>query len=64
MIHCNIFCLFLILLISSWDVAASIVTEETDVGVAVFVTSVSGLRFDVIAAILSACSLVRCCSQQ
>ena len=42
MIHSNIFCLFLILLISSCDVAASIVTEETDVGVAVFVTSVSG----------------------
>ena len=56
---------FYILLISCWAVAASL--EETNAGVTVFVadiTSMCGFRSDVIAALLSVCSLVRCCSQQ
>ena len=54
MIHPNVFCLFLILLISCSDVAASIVAEETNAGVTAFVaeiTSVCGLRCDGIAAV-------------
>ena len=45
----NVFCLFLILLISCSDVAASIVTDETNSGVTPFVaeiTSMCGLRWD------------------
>ena len=41
--------------------------EETNAGVAVFVadiTSMCGLGSDGAAALLSACSLVRCCSHQ
>ena len=58
---------FLIILISCWVVAASLMTEKTNAGVAVFVadtTSVCGLKSDGAAALLSACSLVRCCTHQ
>ena len=37
----NVFCLFLILLISCWDVAASIVAEEIHAGVTVFVAEIT-----------------------
>ena len=50
------FCLFLILLISCSDVAASIVADETNSGVTAFVaeiTSMCGLRWDGIAAVNS-----------
>ena len=59
--------LFFILLISCWVVAASLMAEKTNVGVAIFVadtTSLCGLRSDGATALLTACSLVRCCSQQ
>ena len=48
----NVFCLFLILLISCSDVAASIVADKTHSGVTAFVaeiTSMCGLRWDGIA---------------
>ena len=64
MIHTNVFNL---LLISCWAVAASLVAEENDAVMRVFVeeiTSTCGIGSDGIAALLSACSLVRCCSQQ
>ena len=57
--------LFLILVISCRAVATLLVAEESNVGVTVFVadiTSMCGLWFDGIAALLSACSLVRCWS--
>ena len=59
--------LFLILLISYWVVAASLVAEQTNAGVAIFVadnTSMCGLGSDGAAVILSACSLVRFCSHR
>ena len=65
MIHPNV--CFLILLICCWVVAASIMAEKTNMGVAVFVASntyVCGFGSDGAAALLSACSLVRCCSHQ
>ena len=65
MIHPNV--CFLILLNSCWVVAASLMAEKTNVGVAVFVagnTYVYGFGADGAAALLSACSLVRCCSHQ
>ncbi len=52
----NVFCLFLILLISCSDVAASIVADETNSGVTAFVaeiTSMCGLRWDGIGAVNS-----------
>ena len=52
----NVFCLFLILLMSCSDVAASIVADETNSGVTAFVaeiTSMWGLRWDGIAAVNS-----------
>ena len=52
----NVFCLFLILLISCSDVAASIMADETNSGVTAFVaeiTSMCGLRWDGIAAVNS-----------
>ena len=55
------------LLISCWVVAASLMTEKTNVGMAVFIadiTSMCGCGSDGVAALLSACSLVRCCSHQ
>ena len=59
---------FLILLICCWVVTASLMAEKTNVGVAVFVadnTYVCGCGSDGAAALLSACSLVRCsCSHQ
>ena len=66
MIHPNVF-VFLIFLISCWFVAVSLVAEKTNVGVAVFVadnTSMCGFGSEGTAALLSACSLVRCCSHQ
>ena len=61
------FCLFLILLISCWGVEASLVAENTNVGMAVLIadiTSMCGFGSDGAAALLSACSLGRCCSHQ
>ena len=52
----NVFCLFLILLMSCLDVAASIVADETNSGVTAFaaeITSMCGLRWDGIAAVNS-----------
>ena len=60
-------CFIFILLICCWVVAASLMAEKTNVGVAVFVagnTYVCGCGSDGAAALLSACSLVRCCSHQ
>ena len=65
MIHPNV--CFLILLICCWVVTASLMAEKTNVGVAVFVadnTYVCGCGSDGATALLSACSLVRCCSHQ
>ena len=65
MIHPNV--CFLILLICFWSVTASLMAENTNVGVAVFVadnTYVCGCGSDGATALLSACSLVRCCSHQ
>ena len=65
MIHPNV--CFFILLICCWVVTASLMAEKTNVGVAVFVadnTYVCGCGSDGAAALLSACSLVRCCSHQ
>ena len=67
LIHTNVFVLFLMSLISCWAVAASLVAEETNAGMTVFIadiTSMCGLRSDGIVVLLSACSLVRCCSHQ
>ena len=67
MIHPSVFVFVLLLLISCWVVAASLMSEKTHVGVAVFVagnTYVCGFGSDGAAALLSACSLVRCCSHQ
>ena len=53
---CFDFCLFLILLISCSDVAASNVADETNAGVTAFVseiTSMCGLMWDGIAAVNS-----------
>ena len=58
---------FLILLISGRVVAASLKAEKTNVGIAVFIadiTSMCGFGSDGVAALLSACSFVRCCSHQ
>ena len=54
----NVFCLFLILLISCSDVAALIVADETNSGVTLTafvaeITSMCGLRWDGIAAVNS-----------
>ena len=63
MIHPNV--CFLILLICCWVVTASLMAEKTNVGVAVFVAdNTYGCGSDGAAALLSACSLVRCCSHQ
>ena len=59
--------LFLILLISGWVVAASLMAEKIKVGMAVFIadiTSMCGFGSDGAAALHSACSFVRCCSHQ
>ena len=59
--------LFLFLLISCLAVSASLVAEETKEGVAVFVaeiTSWCGIGSGGVAALLSACLLVRCFSHQ
>ena len=64
MIHPNIFVFnnIFFLSISCWVVAASLMAEKTRMGVTVFVADVFGS--DGAAALLSACSLVRCCSHQ
>ena len=62
MIHPNVFVFNLFI-----PAAASLVTEETNAGVTVFVAEVAsmcGFGSDGIAALLSACSLVHCCSHQ
>ena len=67
MIHPNVCFLFLILLISGWVVAASLKAEKTNVGIAVVVADIAsmcGFGSDGAAALLSACSLVRCCNHQ
>ena len=68
MIHPNVFVFnFLILVISGWVVAASLMAEKTNVGMAVFIAdikSMCGFGLDGAAALLSACSFVRCCSHQ
>ena len=54
-------------LISGWVVAASLVAEKANVGMAVVIadiTSMCGFGSDGAAALLSACSFVRCCSHQ
>ena len=59
--------LFLILLVSRWIVAASFMAEKASVGVAIVVadsTPMCGFGSDGAAALLSACSLVRCGSRQ
>ena len=59
--------LLFILLISGWVVAASLMAEKTNVGIAVVVadiTSMCGFGSDGAAALLSACSFVRCCNHQ
>ena len=59
--------LMFLFLISRWVVAASLMAEKTNVGVAVFVadnTYVCGCGSDGATALLSVCSLVRCCSHQ
>ena len=59
--------LFLIVLTSCWVVAVSVVAENTNVGMAVFIadiTSMCGFGSDGVAALLSACSFVRCCRHQ
>ena len=66
MIHPNDFIWFIfILLMSDWVVAASLMAENTNVGMAVFIadiTSMCGFGSDGAAALLSASSFVRCCS--
>ena len=60
-------CHTFVLLISCWVVAASFMIEKTNVGVGAFVadnTSICGFGLDGAAALLSAFSLVRCCSHQ
>ena len=68
MIHPNVFVFnFLILLISGGVVAASLMAENTNVGMVVFIadiTSMCGFGSDGAAALLSACSFVRCCSHR
>ena len=68
MIHPNVFfVLFLILLISCWVVAGSLMAEKPNVGVAVFVADNSYMwcfGSDGSAAVLTACSVVRCGSHQ
>ena len=52
---------------SGWVVAASRMVEKTNVGMAVFIadiTYMSGFGSDGAAALLSACSFIRCCSHQ
>ena len=59
--------LFKILIISYWVVAALLMTDKTNVGVAVFIadtTCMCGFGSDGAAALLSARSLVRCCSHR
>ena len=59
--------LFLILLISGWVVAASLMAEKTNVGMAFFIaeiTSMCGFGSGGAAALLSVCSFVCCCSHQ
>ena len=59
--------LFLIYLISGWVVAASLMAENTNVGMAVFIadiTSMCGFGSGGADALLSVCSFVRCCSHQ
>ena len=68
MIHPNVFVFnFFILIISGLVVAASRMAEKTNVGMAVFIagiTSMCGFGSDGAAALLSACSFVRCCNHQ
>ena len=59
--------MFLFLLISGWVVAASLMAEKTNVGMAVFIADITpmcGFESDGAAALLSACSFVHCCSHQ
>ena len=44
MVHPNVFVLFIIVLISCWIVAASLMAEKTNVGVAVFVANNTSMR--------------------
>ena len=59
MIHPNVFVFnFLILLISCWVVAASLMAEKTKMGMSVFIadiTSICGFRSEGVAALLSEC---------
>ena len=68
MIHPNGFVfLSLIVLISCWVVAASLMVEKTNVGKAVFIadiTSMCGFGSDGADALLPAFSFVRCCSHR
>ena len=66
MIHPNgVFLFFYFIFFSGWVVAASLMAEKTNVGMAVFIahiTSMCDFGLDGAAALLSACSFVRCCS--
>ena len=66
MIHSKVFVLFLMLLICFWVVAAALMAEKTNVGMAVFIADITSCGFgsDGAAVLLSACSFVRCCSHQ
>ena len=68
MIHRNVlFFIYFILLISGWVVAASLMAEKTNVGMAFFIADITpmcGFGSDGAAALFSACSFVRCCSHQ
>ena len=62
-----LFYIFKMLLISVWVVAASLMAEKTNVRMAVFmadITSMCGFGLDGAAALLYACSFVRCCIHQ
>ena len=65
MIHPNVLVFNFLILISGWVVAASLMAEKTNIGMAVFIahiTSMCGFGLDGAAALLSASSFVRCCS--
>ena len=64
MIHPNVVGFFFVFF-SGWVVAASLMAEKTNAGMAVCIadiTSMCGFGSDGAAALLSACSFVRCCS--
>ena len=51
------------LLISGWVVAASLMAEKTNVGMAVYIADITSM-YDGADALLSGFSCVRCCSHQ